>query len=241
MWASRETRPPFAINPGNFPRYNTRTYDTTSINLTASTENDRNPSGKSPCSPLPTRPLSTHKHIWWIRHPVFNKVLCIIFLKNNESVSLPSARALKCCQKHCRQSHQTTTSTVSSVTMGGGHFLSAYLSDPSNKSKLKSFFTAQKANNRLMPLGCFLIWNSMQWNHIHTHTQQRHIKLVYLVAFTALGGDYVLLRGEIFKVICSDLPSSLCKPAKRRKHPPINSAQPAVLLRYLYKPLLFHT
>lgn len=58
--------------------------------------------------------------------------------------------------------------TVSSATMGGGHFLSACLSDPSNKSKLKLFFIAQKANNRLMPLGCFL--NLKQYAmkpHIH--------------------------------------------------------------------------
>jgi len=45
--------------------------------------------------------------------------------------------------------------------------------------------------------------------HTNTHT---NTKLVYLVVFTAFGGtDDVLLRDEIFKVTCSDLPSSYVK------------------------------
>lgn len=67
--------------------------------------------------------------------------------------------------------------TVSSVTMGGGQFLSAYLSDPSNRSKLKPFFTSQKANNRLMPLGCFL---NMKQCAMKPHTQNLQCTLLCL-------------------------------------------------------------
>jgi hypothetical protein len=78
--------------------------------------------------------------------------------------------------------------------MGGGHFLSAYLSDPSNKSKLKPFFSAQKANNRLMPLGCFL--------NMKPHTQN----FKCILCFTTFSGtNDVLQRDERFKITCLDV------------------------------------
>lgn len=103
---------------------------------------------------------------------MFNKVLCIIFFKKimNQFRFLP--RRLWNAVRNTVDNHiKRLPVTVSSVTMGGGHFLSAYLSDPSNRSKLKPFFTSQKANNRLMPLGCSL--NMKQYAmKPHTHNLQ---------------------------------------------------------------------